>query len=96
MHLGTVHPPSIDTVHLSSSAIIHLPLSDTVHCNTVHCDTVHDCTVHLDNVHPNNVHPAKNNITCEKAEKFEELILEVDETGILRDEEGHPRNNVGQ
>ncbi|KAG5399969.1 hypothetical protein IGI04_014576 [Brassica rapa subsp. trilocularis] len=38
----------------------------------------------------------ENDITCEKAEKLEVLILKVDENGMLRDEEGHTRNSACQ
>ena len=33
-------------------------------------------------------------ITCEKAEKVEVLILSLNENGVLRDEEGRTRNNA--
>ena len=36
------------------------------------------------------------NITCEKAEKVEVLILSIDENGVQRDEEGRARNSSRQ
>ncbi|KAG2247513.1 hypothetical protein Bca52824_087141 [Brassica carinata] len=33
-------------------------------------------------------------ITCEKAEKVEVLIMSLDENGVLRDEEGRTRNSA--
>ncbi|KAF3570172.1 hypothetical protein F2Q69_00059645 [Brassica cretica] len=53
-------------------------------------------TVHLGTVHLDTFHPAKTDITCEKAEKVEVLILKVDENDMLRDEEGHTRNSACQ
>ncbi|KAF3569105.1 hypothetical protein DY000_02016119 [Brassica cretica] len=86
--IDTVHPMSIDTVLPPRIDTVHPPLIDTVHLRLI--DTVHPLLI--DTVYPpwiDTVHP---DIT----ENVEVLILKVDENGMLRDEEGRPRNIVGQ
>ncbi|KAF3571441.1 hypothetical protein F2Q69_00059589 [Brassica cretica] len=83
-----------DTVHQVSNDTAH---PDTVNPKTVHPDTVHPDTVHPDTVHPltnQTIHQVSIFITYEKIEKVEVLILSLDETGILRDEEGRTRNSA--
>ncbi|KAF3532905.1 hypothetical protein DY000_02040726 [Brassica cretica] len=92
VHHGTVHYSiSINTVHLPSINTVHPASIDTVHPDTIHRDTIHSGTVH-----PNIVHPVKNNTSCGETEKIEVLILEVDENGMLRDEECRTRNSAEQ
>uniref|UniRef100_A0A0D3CFN3 Retrotransposon gag domain-containing protein n=1 Tax=Brassica oleracea var. oleracea TaxID=109376 RepID=A0A0D3CFN3_BRAOL len=76
---------SIDAIQLVSENIVH---HGTVHQALFIWGTVHPGTVH-----PDTVHPVKND-TCGETEKVEVLILKVDENGMLRDEEGRPRNST--
>ncbi|KAF3608886.1 hypothetical protein DY000_02049213 [Brassica cretica] len=75
--IDTVHPTSIDTVHPTSIDTVHLTSIDTVHPPST--DTDHPPST--DTVHP------PSDTTCLEAEKVEVLILNVDENGMLRDEE---------
>ncbi|KAF2531929.1 hypothetical protein F2Q70_00030055 [Brassica cretica] len=90
VHLNTIHPASIDTVLPPSIDTVHPASIDTVYHASI--DTVHPASTNT--VHPDTVHPVKNDTNCGETEKNEVLILEVNENGMLKDEEGRTRNSA--
>ena len=90
--IDTVHPTSIDTDHPTSIDTVHLTSIDTFHLTSI--DTAHPKSI--DTANPTSidtVHPPFDP-TCLEAEKVEVLILQVDENGMLRDEEGRTRDST--
>ncbi|KAF2620884.1 hypothetical protein F2Q68_00039927 [Brassica cretica] len=91
---------AVDTLQAAIGSVEIQVLNDTVHQvsnDIAHPDTIHPKTVHPDTVHPltnQTIHQVSIFITYEKIEKVEVLIPSLDETGILRDEEGRTRNSA--